>query len=146
MRCAPPARVMMPPVRSGAVHFKILMATVHSLHCYPIKSARGLNPPRVALTEWGFANDRGWMLITLDGKFVTQREAPRLALLRPTLAAEHLILDAADMPTLQLPLHLTGQSLPVTVWDDECLAFDAGDAAARWASTLIARPCRLVQF
>jgi uncharacterized protein len=122
------------------------MASVYSLHCYPIKSARGLNPQRVALTELGFANDRGWMLVTPNGRFISQRESPRLALLEPTLTAEHLILHAADLPALQLPLRLPGQSLPVTVWEDECLAFDAGDAAAAWASTLIARPCRLVQF
>jgi MOSC domain-containing protein len=122
------------------------MATVHSLHCYPIKSARGLNPKRVALTELGFANDRGWMLATPDGRFISQRESPRLALLQPTLTAEHLILNAADMPALQLPLRLAGPSRPVKVWSDECLAFDAGDEAARWVSTLIARSCRLVQF
>src|SRR5271155_3497316 len=122
------------------------MATVHSLHCYPIKSARALNPQRLLLTEWGFANDRGWMLATLEGRFISQRESPRLALLQPTLTAEHLILNAADLPALRLPLRLAGQSRPVTVWGDECLAFDAGDEAASWVSTLIARSCRLVQF
>src|SRR5271156_6138967 len=122
------------------------MATVHSLHCYPIKSARGLNPQRVTLPELGFANDRGWRLATSDGRFISQRESPRLALLQPTLTAEHLILTAADMPALQLPLRLAGQSRPVAVWGDECLAFDAGDEAARWVSTLIARSCRLMQF
>jgi uncharacterized protein YcbX len=122
------------------------MATIRSLHCYPIKSARGLNPQRVALTKLGFANDRGWMLATPNGRFISQRESPRLALLQPQLAAEHLILNAADMPALQLPLRLAGPSRPVTVWNDECLAIDAGDEAARWVSTLIARSCRLVQF
>ena len=40
------------------------------------------------LIETGLEFDRAWMVVDADGGFVTQRELPRMALIRPTLKTE----------------------------------------------------------
>jgi hypothetical protein len=41
---------------------------------------------------------------------------------------------------------LRGGETQVTVWRDRCRAFEQGEPAARWLSTLLGRPVRLVRF
>jgi uncharacterized protein YcbX len=41
---------------------------------------------------------------------------------------------------------MTGQEVEVTVWDDKCAAFDAGDEAAQWLTSHLGKPARLVRF
>ena len=56
-------------------------AHIAALHYYPLKSARGIELERAQLTIAGFQDDRRWMLVSETGRFLTQRELPRLALL-----------------------------------------------------------------
>ena len=54
------------------------MATLDSLHVYPLKSARGIDLDRATLAATGLAGDRRWMLVSAAGRFLTQREHPQL--------------------------------------------------------------------
>ena len=71
------------------------MTHLSSLHCYPIKSARGHELERARVTPLGLADDRRFMVSDLTGRFLSQRERPRLALLAPELTSDHLSLRAA---------------------------------------------------
>lgn len=117
-----------------------------ALYYYPVKSARGLELEAAPLTRAGLEHDRRWMLIDARGRCLTQRELPRLALLRPTLSSTTLGLEAPAMPALQLPLAYTGARRRVRIWRSECAAFDEGDAAADWMSAWLGAECRLVRF
>ena len=64
------------------------MITVSTLTYYPIKACRGFNVPASKIQRMGLEYDRRMMVVTLDGKFLTQRENPRLALVTPTLKNE----------------------------------------------------------
>ena len=90
-------------------------ARVAALHYYPLKSARGIELERALLTLAGFEDDRRWMLVTVAGRFITQRELPRLALLRPCLAAGALQLSAPQLPPISIPLAHQGERRTVTV-------------------------------
>lgn len=57
-------------------------ARVASLHLYPVKSLAGIAREELAVEPWGPAADRRWMLTSPDGDQLTQREHPRLALVR----------------------------------------------------------------
>ena len=61
-------------------------ATVASLFVYPVKSCRGIALSTALLTERGIAHDREWLIVDEGGRFITQREVPRLALLVPALS------------------------------------------------------------
>jgi uncharacterized protein YcbX len=119
---------------------------IASLHCYPLKSGRGVDVERTLLTAAGLANDRSWMIVTPAGRFLTQRELPRLALVRPRLTDTEFVLDAPSCEPLVVSLYDPCTRVPVVVWGDICPAFDAGDAAAAWLQAFLERECRLVRF
>jgi uncharacterized protein len=123
-----------------------MKATVTGLHVYPIKSCRGIGLERAVLTPTGLADDRHWMLVRPNGRFVTQRELPRMALIAMQLNAAHLMLSAPGMPALDVPRDARGESRAVTVWKFTGRGIDCGDSAASWASSYLDTPLRLVQF
>ena len=121
-------------------------ARISSLHYYPVKSAHAIDLDSALLGSAGFEHDRRWMLVTGAGRFITQRQLPRLALIRPRLSPAALLLSAAGLPEIAIPLARRGPQLSVTVWRDQCEAFDEGDEAAAWLYALLGQQCRLVRF
>ena len=72
------------------------MPSISSLHLYPVKSCRGIAVAEAVVTAAGLEHDREWMVATPLGRFVTQREEPRLALVAAAAGAELLVLHAVD--------------------------------------------------
>jgi uncharacterized protein len=128
------------------------MATLTHLLLYPIKSCAGIAVRSATVLESGLAalgvHDREWMLVTDDGQFLTQREHPRMALIRPLPDGDQLRVHAPGMDELVLPLAWKDAAAKRTVkiWDDTVDAVDCGDAAAEWCSAALGTPCRLVRF
>ena len=122
------------------------MAVVSGLHVYPVKSCKGIALEEAELTDSGLAFDRHWMLVDGDGRFVTQRELPRMALVATEIRGAWLILSAPEMPTLTMSIVTEGARLAVTVWDDRCSGIDQGQVAADWFSSFLRRPLRLARF
>jgi hypothetical protein len=123
------------------------VATIAALHVYPVKSCRGLAPAEARLTAAGLEYDREWMIVTPDGRFLTQREEPRLATIAVALGDGALSLSAPGAGTVAVPLGPpAGAPLEVTVWKDRCRALDQGEDAASWLGDLLGRRLRLVRF
>ncbi|HZJ25251.1 MAG TPA: MOSC N-terminal beta barrel domain-containing protein, partial [Anaerolineales bacterium] len=61
------------------------MITVSSLIYYPIKACRGFEVDSAIVERMGLQSDRRMMVVTPAGKYLTQREHPKLALVTPTL-------------------------------------------------------------
>ncbi|MDH4167813.1 MAG: MOSC N-terminal beta barrel domain-containing protein [Gammaproteobacteria bacterium] len=124
------------------------MITIASLFVYPVKSCRGIAQLQARLTPRGLQYDREWMVASPDGRFLTQREAPRLALVGTALHDDHLELSAPGLPPLAVPLRQSGRaaSVEVTVWRDRVLACDEGPAAGNWLREHLRRDVRLVRF
>ena len=121
-------------------------AVVAGLCIYPVKSCRGIAVVETRLGERGFEHDREWMIVDPEGRFLTQREVPRLALISVALSATELELTAQGLAPLAMPRDAAGPARSVTVWGDTVLAIDQGDDAAQWLSTGLGRPVRLVRF
>lgn len=121
-------------------------AALTSLHIYPIKSCRGIQLDAAQLTPTGLADDRHWMLVRPSGRFVTQRELPRMALIATALSGQALALDAPGMSTLTVAREQSGESVPVTVWGFTGRGIDCGDAAAHWCTGFLGTPLRLMRF
>jgi uncharacterized protein YcbX len=122
---------------------------VSGLFLYPVKSLRGFAVPTAEIDELGFAGDRRFLVIDEAGKFKTQRELTRMALVSTALSPGTLTLSAegagrVSVPTASdpsAPLH------PVAVWKSEgMLAEDCGPAAATWLSDFLQLKCRLVRI
>jgi uncharacterized protein YcbX len=121
-------------------------ATIAAVFIYPVKSCRGIAMPGARLEPTGFADDRHWMLVRPNGRFVTQRELPRLALVATHLSAVSLTLSAPGMAACEIPRGFDGTVRDVTVWKFDGRGIDCGDAAAEWCSRFLETPLRLVSF
>ena len=123
-----------------------LSATIARLFVYPIKSCAGVELREALLTETGLDLDRAWMVVDETGEFVSQRELPRMALIRPTLRVNDVVLRAPGMLALHLQIDTVEEPVKVRVWDDEVQAYDMGAVAAQWFTDFLGRPLRLVRF
>ena len=117
-----------------------------SLHVHPIKSCAGVAVDEALLIETGLEFDRTWMVVDEHGEFLTQRELPRMALVKPKLRADDVELRAPGMLALHLLLDSAEAACRVTVWGDTVAAYDMGDLAAQWFSDYLGRRVRLARF
>ena len=123
-----------------------MKAQVHALNVYPIKSCRGMPVAAAEVTRTGLLDDRHWMLVRPNGRFVTQRELPRMALIQPQLKYHDMVLRAPGMLALHIALDQVQEPVRVTIWDDEVKAYDMGPIAAQWFSDFLGVKARLVRF
>ena len=120
--------------------------TIAALMVYPVKSCAGVSVQEAVLTEAGLDLDRAWMVVDATGGFVSQRELPRMALVRPQLKTFEIILRAPGMLALHLAMDAVEEPVRVRVWDDEVAAYDMGPVAAQWFTDFLGQPLRLVRF
>ncbi len=119
---------------------------ISALYVHPIKSCAGVDVREALLIETGLEFDRAWMVVDAHGRFLTQRELPRMALVTPTLRHSEVVLRAPGMLALHLSIDGVEEPTRVTVWNDEVAAYDMGSLAAQWFSDFLGQPCRLVRF
>lgn len=121
--------------------------TVTGLSIHPVKSCAGIEVREAPLTRRGLAWDREWALSDAEGLVVTQRQHPRLALVRTSLDARSLNLTAPGREPLALPLMLRPmREGRVRLWGLDVPGLDEGDEAAAWFSSFLGVPCRLLRF
>lgn len=118
---------------------------IAALYVYPIKSCAGITTDALRFDAMGPLDDRRWMLVDDGGQFLTQREVPALALVRPSRQDGGLRVIAPGMP----PLAVTGSGGTRTTtwcWDDRCAGFDEGIESRAWFSEYLGRGARLLRF
>lgn len=133
-------------MQSKAQNVGDVVVSVRSLHVHPVKSCAGVDAPEALLIETGFEFDRTWMVVDAASRFVSQRELPRMALVRPTLKTFEMVLRAPGMLALHIALDTVEQPMRATVWSDTVAAYDMGDLSARWFSDFLGTEVRLVRF
>jgi uncharacterized protein YcbX len=130
------------------------MPTITTLTLYPIKSCAGIALQAATVTAAGLshqhAHDREWMVVDSDGRFLSQRSHPAMALITPALQVGAMTVQAPGMPPLLIPTapldRAQAASLAVTIWDDNLGAHDCGEDAAGWFSHVLGQSCKLVRF
>jgi uncharacterized protein YcbX len=120
---------------------------IAELHCYPIKSCRGIVLKKAEVGTMGLRYDRQWMIVDEHGMFVAQRESngrgisiASLCRLETAFAGAELELRAPDMPTLYIPLSGIGEDAKIVrIWDTACKAYDQGADVAAWLTQYLSR-------
>lgn len=129
----PPGRVAA-PAGDGAI-------TVTGLYTYPIKSCAAIALTEAAVTPRGLELDRDFMLIDRDGRFISQRTRPRLALVTPTLAAGALTVSAPGMERIEIPLTVAaddGRPVEATVHGTPVVGQRVGGEFDDWFTRFVA--------
>lgn len=96
----------------------------------------------------GFLNDRQFMVCDHEGMFLTQREFPKLSLIKPEVKGKILHLSAPGKSNFELQMTelSSGKEVQAKVWRDTCQAMDQGDEVANWFSDFLSHSCRLVRI
>lgn len=118
---------------------------VSGLFVYPIKSCAGIGLEQALLESRGLRHDRRWLVVDPDGRFLTQRQEPRLALLRPRIEDDGIVVEGPDREPLRLR-PAEGERLESTVWRSQVDAACATPEADTWISSFLGRPLRLVHM
>lgn len=120
--------------------------TVTEVNIYPVKSCGGLSLPEAHVGDTGFDHDREWMVTSIEGNFITQRQNPKMALIIPELTSGGVKLSAPGKESVTVPINNEGESVSVVVWADTVQAVDQGDVVADWLTSFLGRGCRLVRM
>jgi uncharacterized protein YcbX len=117
---------------------------ISELYRYPLKGGQGEALTQSAVLGTGFPDDRRWLLVDAQGRFLSQREHKAMALIQ-TRVEEQLHFQYQDQK-LVIP-RARGQEIsrPVTVWSDTVDAWDLGDAAAAFFSSIMQQDVRLCE-
>ena len=130
---------------------------VSQLYVYPLKSGRGIELQQAQVETQGLLWDREFMLVSGNGKFITQRQFPQLAKVQVkidrqfqeqnvnvTLKSEDRSIDAFSFDS-----NLSDPLIEVKIWGDRILAIDQGDEVANWFHRYLKlskdKVCRLVR-
>lgn len=117
---------------------------VSGLFDHPIKSCakRELSHMEIPLSY-----DRRWMVVDKDGNFVTQRNFPKMALIKPEITDGTLIISApGEQTVLKIPLDYPGQKVRVVVWGNQLEGVNDGEIPNQWFSDYLGIACSLVHM
>jgi uncharacterized protein YcbX len=111
----------------------ITSVSVTELNVYPVKSLAGISLRSATLTPKGLLHDRKFMLVMPNGRFMTQRQFPQMALIKTAIERDNLVLYKQGMGEFVLPMtqEATG-FLSTQVWKDDCEVEDLGVDIANW--------------
>jgi uncharacterized protein len=116
---------------------------------YPIKSFAGIDLTESEVSERGLLYDRNWMLVDKQGKFISQREFPKLSLLTTGIENGKLIISHRLQNNIDIRLRLD-ESLnstdKVEVWDDTMLAEKVNEEASRQLSQILKQDVSLMKI
>ncbi len=123
---------------------------VKEIATFPVKSCGGIWQKEADVTKRGLFNDRTFMVVDEQGRMMTQREHPRMALISVGQSGSFV-------GTLDFPGVLKGNTFlwhevggfderVVVVGKNTFRAFDQGDDVANWLSARLETPCRLVRM
>ena len=122
------------PLRISNNHFYFMNTIrITALFIYPIKSLGGIPLADAPLTHKGLRHDRQWMVVREDGRFVTQRDSPRIALVKTSFVEDGVELSLDGHGTITVPFELFhGENIETAVWRVKCQGMDQGDDVSDW--------------
>ena len=118
------------------------------IYIYPIKSLGGIPLKQTKLTDRGLEYDRRFMLTTLDGEKLSQREAAEMALLRTDIANDKIIVWPKNDPgnILEIPTQPSQfqKEQEVHIFGAYCIGGVMPEEYNQWFSQLLEITCQLV--
>lgn len=109
----------------------------------------GINITGAKVETSGFQYDRNWMLVDENGKFLTQRIKPEMALFRTEIQENNLYVYHQSNPHngIEIPFNQSsGKKIKSQVWDDPVEALHVSPAADAWFSMQLNKPCQLIKM
>ncbi len=120
--------------------------TIDQITIYPIKGLGGISLSEAYAMERGFEHDRRYMLVDHNGKFLSQREIPNMALIKCHISNNQLEIKYLDQ-LLNVDLQQEdGELIDTTIWKHQVNAIEISNEAHDWFSDLLGVKCKLVKM
>ncbi|KAM9999917.1 hypothetical protein ACTFIZ_008372 [Dictyostelium cf. discoideum] len=124
--------------------------SIDKIIIYPVKACKGIEVKKCKLTEYGFENDRRWMVIK-DNRYVGQKPYPILSTVKTEFSDDGLFLliskegikKQLKIPTKPLNSSEMNPELiysNISTLDNISQCYDQGDEAAQWFSNIMNEP------
>jgi len=126
-------------------------SSVSALFVYPIKSCAGSSLQTAEIISTGIKHDRELMLVSPNGRFISQRDrgCEKLGLVKPEFLTDGLVkVDAPNMPTFHVSVvkdSEEGDVVESSVHKTTGIkTINQGEDARKWFSEYLGREVRLV--
>ncbi|ESP03080.1 hypothetical protein LOTGIDRAFT_212579 [Lottia gigantea] len=124
----------------------VKVGTIECVYCFPIKSCSGMKVQQAECSKLGIrvhgVTDRHYLVIQPNGDFITQRQEPKMALIKVTAIHGEIQLTADGMSSLNIPKDLSknNQIIDCRVWNDRVKGMDCGQEASDWLHKFLGIP------
>jgi uncharacterized protein YcbX len=117
------------------------------LNIYPVKSLKGISLESAVVEDRGLQYDRRWLLVDRHGRFFTQREVPRMAIVKIEVGPSGMTASANGSGAIGVPHEpATGDIADVTIWNDTVAGEYYPQEIHKWFTDAIGIECRLVRM
>lgn len=114
------------------------------INIYPVKSLKGISLNEAIIEDRGLRNDRRWMLVDDQNKFLTQREFPAMAKISIEVDGNALLAKCGE-PAIDIPFDAaTNEYRTVRIWKSSVRSEVYPQAVNSWFSEILGVDCRLV--
>ncbi len=119
---------------------------IRDLIVYPVKSFSGQHLTEAIATPSGFQNDRQWAVFKNDGHPLTQRQNPKMCLIRPTVTKTGLKLSSEGYGNIDVQTQ-TGEVHEFHIWKDRVTGEPYNNEVNQWISEVLkeTQPLQLVK-
>ncbi|PWK24475.1 hypothetical protein LV89_02988 [Arcicella aurantiaca] len=123
------------------------MLKLSEIYIYPVKSLGGIALSKANITDRGLENDRRFMLVDENGRFLSQREFSVLAIFQTEIIDNSLIITnrkTGKELVINLSQPSSTNAIQATVWDDTVEALEVSKEASQWFTEALSFQARLV--
>ena len=123
------------------------MIQLSEINIYPIKSCKGLSLTSSEIDERGLKYDRRWMLLSADGRPLSQRRFPNMSMIHVDLLEDKLLVshDNKRINPLKIPFdNNTTESIEFEIWKRQTRGNFVSKEADSWFSEVLETDCRLL--
>ncbi len=117
---------------------------VTSLAIYPIKGCQGSSLIFSGVEARGLEEDRRWMIVDASGRFITQREDPRLAQIKAETIGDGLVINLPGSAPAKITRPDGSKRATVRVWRSIVNAVEADMTIDESLSNFLNRSVKLV--
>lgn len=138
-----------------------MTATISGLFIYPVKSLGAVSLQQANVLPTGLEGDRQWMLVDHKGRFISQREIPKMATVKTAYDNQTLTLEYPNLGNISVSLNGTGNGVvkedvaeeevqPFQIWKDTVEGIEESEEVSNWLTEALGlfrgEKVRLVRF
>jgi uncharacterized protein YcbX len=134
----------------GKFSLKPIDVKITSLNIYPIKSCAGIQVEQLEIQKYGPRFDRQWLIVDKNGKFITQRQYPKLACIKTRIQNSCLQINVENINFDFLSdedfILQNNSSMSVEVWGNQIKAYLEDQKVSQCISDFLGTESFLVRF